>query len=253
MRAILSLAAFAGLRAGEIASLRVASINFADARIVIPRTKGAGSRAVPMSGDVATIVARITEKRHPDEMLFPTLHGTACAPGGAVTHAANRYLRKRGLDASLHRLRAFFATQTYDQTGDINAVRRLLGHRDPNTTVIYTAVRRESVLDALHALERVVMSAAPTVAPCRGCSPRALARAFREELPELAGEHPTLLRDLAAVAHPRRLCGLTAAEVDHHTSTTTQLADLAGRPVPRSVVDVVFCWLLARHPALSAG
>lgn len=66
-----------------------------------------------------------------------------------------------GLDAlgfgwvTMHMLRHWFGTETYDAVGDLVAVQELLGHASPNTTRIYVAISRRRMAAAVQGIRSV--------------------------------------------------------------------------------------------------
>lgn len=135
VRLMIDLAACAGLRRAEIATLRfddVTSDN--DGPVLRVVGKGGRERAVPVSEDLA---ARILARRRPTEWVFTgrTEAGHICPDrvgvllsdilGGGVTG---------------HALRHRYATVVYDSTGDLLALKELLGHSKATSTQIYTKV-----------------------------------------------------------------------------------------------------------------
>lgn len=148
----LELAAYAGLRAGEIAHLtRPDVIDHADPPVLLVRGKGNKERIVPLSPRVGTAL-----QRHglPDSgWVFLRADGR---PGpnrpNMVSVLAAAHLHDLGIPASLHMLRHRFATVLYQQTHDLRMVQELLGHSSPTTTALYTAWSQDRAAAAVAAL-----------------------------------------------------------------------------------------------------
>ncbi len=155
IRLWLVLAAWAGLRAKEIALLMRENI-LETARppvilIAAEATKGRTERAVPLS---AFVLGEISAARLPlSGYAFRRCDGR---PGPnapwLVSQLANRHLHACGISATLHQLRHRFGTQAYHASHDLRAVQELLGHASPSTTAGYAAYDRPEAQAAVEAL-----------------------------------------------------------------------------------------------------
>lgn len=151
VRAWLHLAAYAGLRACEIAVLRREEIlEHADPPIImVSEGKGGRPRVVPLH----PVVAGVVLERAP-RFGFMYRHRDKAGPPSAqnVSQRANRELRLAGCDASLHQLRHWFGTETYRACSDIRVVQELMGHGSPVWTAGYAAHSPSRGVDAVAAL-----------------------------------------------------------------------------------------------------
>lgn len=159
----LLLAGWSGLRAAEIAHLRVDSF--------FGPTGGAGcwwARIIGKGGHIRDVPVL--------DWIWPTI-AASLAPSGAawrrvrgsgpvlpihVSRACNKHLRSLGIPDTLHSLRHRVATLTCEETGDIRLVQEFLGHLDPKTTSIYTRVTPAKIAAALAELPRVALPAPHT-------------------------------------------------------------------------------------------
>ena len=143
MRAWLVLAAWAGLRAMELAALRREDVHEHDdpPMLVVRDGKGQKGRAVPLSRLVLDELAPILDAHdsaHP--WLFPSrLDHRRSVSAGTVSNLANEHLRSLGNPDTLHSLRHRFASELYRVTLDLRLCQEMLGHASPATTAIYTA------------------------------------------------------------------------------------------------------------------
>lgn len=142
VRPWLFLAAYAGLRACEIANLRGEDLWWsADPKlIVVERGKGGDEGTVPMA-PVLEPVLRALPRRG---WLFPRRDGLwgPTKPHG-VSRCANKYLHSIGITDTLHSLRHRFGTQVYRASGrDLRQTQELMRHRSVQSTVLYTQVDR---------------------------------------------------------------------------------------------------------------
>jgi site-specific recombinase XerD len=139
LRLIFALAAFAGLRCGEIARLQRMDIDFfASHPTIFVRGKGRRERYVPLIGPLAEeLTAAGVAERGPQPVITRD-NGRAYTPDG-LSKIANDWLHTTlGTDAVLHSLRHWYATHIAQLTKDLLLVRDLLGHASLSTTQIYT-------------------------------------------------------------------------------------------------------------------
>ena len=146
--AIFLTAAFTGLRRGELVALRWRDADFARShvRVRASYTEGALTgpksgriRAVPMAPDVATTLARLTQREHftdEDDLVFPGQGGDHL-DASALYRRYKLALRRAGLrDLRFHDLRHTFGTQVI-ATASILKVKEWMGHVDVDTTMRY--------------------------------------------------------------------------------------------------------------------
>lgn len=134
------LAAYAGLRAGEIARVHGQQL-VGDELVIIG--KGGVVRAVPVMD--ARLLAHL--QRVGEAWAFPNGLGGHLSPGH-VTRLLSRALPG---DWTAHTLRHRMATQAYRGTRDLLAVQQLLGHSRPETTQRYVLLPDDAVRDAVRA------------------------------------------------------------------------------------------------------
>lgn len=127
-RAMLMLAAFAGLRRAEIAQVRHDDVIGDELRV---RGKGGRVRMVHLHPILCDIVGGGT-----GYLLPGRRRGTHVTPG----HVGKALSRLLGDGWTAHTLRHRFASAAYEVERDIRAVQELLGHSSVRTTMIYTAV-----------------------------------------------------------------------------------------------------------------
>ena len=146
-RAMFELAYAAGLRAEELVSATLASVDFDGERVRI-EGKGGKTRYVPVGEPALRAITRYLERaRHAlaadpaEEALFLSKTGRALS-----TSDVRRRLRAWSLRAGLggavhpHALRHSFATHLLDGGGDLRAIQEMLGHSSISTTQVYTRV-----------------------------------------------------------------------------------------------------------------
>lgn len=160
----LSVAYGAGLRASEVASLRVGDIDSERMTLRIQEGKGGKDRYAMLSPVLLERlrswyrVARAQGKMLEGGWLFPGMdpieHLTPRQLNRAV-HAAALAARidKR---VSMHTLRHSFATHLLEQKVDIRVIQVLLGHKKLETTALYTQVATEILRQVISPLQPAV-------------------------------------------------------------------------------------------------
>ena len=149
MRAMLTLAAFGGLRVGEIAGLDRDDVIDAKGLIRVRHGKGDKERIVPLHPDVLAALRCVPMPK--TGAIFVRPRGGRFT-GNRLSVVVASYLREHGIDATAHQLRHWFATEVYSQSHDIRVTQELLGHSDPSTTAGYIAYSHVDAAAAVGAL-----------------------------------------------------------------------------------------------------
>lgn len=147
--AVLTLLARLGLRAGEVASLRLEDLDWRKGELLI-RGKGSKQERLPLPADVGEAIVRwlrrgrppcdarevFTRIRAPHRRLSPTgISGIVCAA-----------CRRSGIPrVNAHRLRHSAATQMLSAGAGLDEISQVLRHRSVLTTAIYAKVDRTSL------------------------------------------------------------------------------------------------------------
>ena len=152
--AVLVLLGRLGLRAGEVAALRLDDVDWRAGELVI-HGKGRGLSRLPMPVDVgAALVAYLRRAQRTQETrsVFVSCrapYDTLTSP--AVVAIARTALRAAGIPhGGAHRLRHTVATQLLRRGASLTEIAQVLRHRHIDTTALYAKVDR----DALHLLAR---------------------------------------------------------------------------------------------------
>lgn len=152
MHAILALAGFAGLRAGEIARLDWSEVGLHDTppMIRVVDGKGGHERLVPLSPALAAVLTVLPSRRGP---VIHRLDGKAGhAEPHRISQRANDHLHESGARESLHQLRHRLGTVAYRACRDLRALQEILGHQSPSSTAGYclgsSEVGTQAIYDA---------------------------------------------------------------------------------------------------------
>jgi integrase/recombinase XerC len=155
LRVWIELAAYGGLRAGEIARLERADVlDEVDSPTLLLRGKGGKSRAVPLADStLADLHALGMPSRG---RIFHRADGRP-ATGRSVGGTVNRHLHALGIPCTIHQLRHRFATCFYRTTRDLRVLQELMGHQSPATTAVYTLVDPSAAAPAVNAIARPLL------------------------------------------------------------------------------------------------
>lgn len=154
LRIWLLLAAYCGLRAGEITAIRGEDIrrDGTGGAMLLVHGKGDVERVVRIP---APVLAEIdAENYSPRGPLFLGSRTGAPILRVNVSKTAGELFRSLGMPHTLHKLRHRFATTLADRGGDIRDIQAALGHRSLATTSLYLATntrRGAASVDALAA------------------------------------------------------------------------------------------------------
>lgn len=157
IREWLFFAAYAGLRACEIAQLRGEDLlrHQLPAVLVIRESKGGDMTTVPMSSALVNAITALPS----DGWCFPSGRGgkREHVSAAQLSKRANQYLHDLGIPDTFHSLRHWFGTNTYRATGrDLRATQELMRHKSPVPTAIYTFVDPTEGAQALDRLPCLV-------------------------------------------------------------------------------------------------
>lgn len=162
-RAALTTAYAAGLRASEVAGLRIADIDSGRGVIRVRHGKGAKDRDVMLSAQLLGILRAYWRPARPRLYLFPgrdedrpinptTLHA-ACRSAAKAAGLAKR--------VTLHTLRHSFATHLLEGGADIRIIQALLGHANLSSTARYTQVASHTIRATQSPLDRLSLEVTP--------------------------------------------------------------------------------------------
>lgn len=151
--AIILIAARLGLRAGDIAKLKIGNINFSDSTIRIVQSKTRKPLKLPMSDEIKITLQRYIstlKSKEPDEFLFRRQFSVEGLTGSGVSFIVHSAFLRADVDrtnkkSSAHALRASLATALLNEGNDYGVIRDVLGHSDIQTSKAYVKTEIEKL------------------------------------------------------------------------------------------------------------
>lgn len=140
------LGAVAGLRRSEIAMVRGTDFSLRNERWRI-RVQGKGNkvRAIILGDRSMELIRLVCTPGVSRGRLFPELSGDVDKSGDQVGDILATAALESGYRMTAHQLRHYAATALYELTGNLEAVRRMMGHTDIKTTMKYVAAWSDTV------------------------------------------------------------------------------------------------------------
>lgn len=165
-QAALSVAYGAGLRASEVATLKVGDVDSERMTLRIEQGKGRKDRYAMLSPVLLECLrawwraARAQGKMLDGGWLFPGLNPIEPLSTRQLNRAVHAAALAAQIDkrVSMHTLRHSFATHLLEQKVDIRVIQVLLGHKKLETTALYTQVATEILRKVVSPLETLRLS-----------------------------------------------------------------------------------------------
>ena len=151
--AIITLLSRLGLRAGEVAALRLGDIDWRSGELLV-RGKGSRHERLPLPTDVGETLASWLERGRPrrdSPFVFVRLRAPyADLTATAVSQVVRRACRRAGVPVvGAHRLRHTVATEMLRAGGSLTEVGQVLRHRTRDVTSIYAKVDRLALVQVV--------------------------------------------------------------------------------------------------------
>ena len=158
-RMALSMIFSCGLRLSEGLHLRVEDIDGRRMLVGVRDGKGGMDRYVPLPRRTLEHLREYFALYRPRPWLFPAKDGKRpfCQTNLQKTFKTVVRASSIGKDASVHTLRHSYATYLLENGIDIRTIQQILGHKNPQTTAIYTHLTQKTV-DRLHATVDAMMA-----------------------------------------------------------------------------------------------
>lgn len=140
-RRAIYLALYAGLRLGEIITLRWRDVDMVRKEVHVIGGKGSKHRTVPMHQELCQELAKAPEHT-PDQAVIDKADGSDLSIKSA-SHIFDYWLAARGVHIHAHRLRHTFATMLLKKGVSLRVIQEALGHESIETTQRYLTVTGE--------------------------------------------------------------------------------------------------------------
>ncbi|OGU77523.1 MAG: hypothetical protein A2499_02875 [Stygiobacter sp. RIFOXYC12_FULL_38_8] len=156
LRDLFRIAFLSGMRLGEILSLKWESINLTEKTITLSnsatfQTKNKRDRLIPINQSLLEILWSM-QKNSKDvkDLLFSKVKDVKLN-GDYVSKKFKKAVRAVGLSDRIHfhTLRHSFASLIHQKGASLTVVKDLLGHSDIKTTLIYSHLAKENLVDAV--------------------------------------------------------------------------------------------------------
>jgi integrase len=147
MRAPLALAAFTGMRRGEILSLRWRDVDVSNRLVYLHETKNGDLRVVPLNALAFDVITSLPTGR-PEDLILPGVNGSR------LSVATRRLFSGLGIEsASYHSLRHTAASWLVMSGADLYTVGQVLGHKTPRMTQRYSHLSPKYIAGAVSKLD----------------------------------------------------------------------------------------------------
>lgn len=146
-----------GLRIGELLHLKVQEIDVDRRTVFVRKSKGFKDRVVMLAESIIPMLRNYLQTYAPVEYLFNG-QSKLMYSANSVRKSLDAARRDAGIKKRVtpHTLRHSFATHLLEQGVDIRYIQVLLGHRKPETTMIYTYVANDRILQISSPLDHIV-------------------------------------------------------------------------------------------------
>ena len=153
-RAIIALIYSCGLRISELVNLELKDFHIERKQLIIKNGKGRKDRYVSLADSFLPLLSNYYHAYKPKIYFVEGQKG-----GKYSTESVRQFLRKSCTRANIlkpvtpHTLRHSYATHLLENGVDIRYIQSLLGHAKPETTMIYTHVKRKDLMEIQNPLD----------------------------------------------------------------------------------------------------
>jgi integrase/recombinase XerD len=157
-RVLLMTAYSAGLRVGELVSVKITDIDAARMTIRVKQGKGGKDRYAILSQNLLTELRQYWKRYRPSIWLFPNRAKNGPLSRNEAWHIFNQAKKRAGIKKGrgIHTLRACFATHLLEAGVDLRSIQFLLGHSSILSTQRYLRLQpqnRGSIVSPLDLLQ----------------------------------------------------------------------------------------------------
>ncbi len=155
-KTMLVLICSAGLRRGEILTMKINAIDSKRMMIHIFNAKGKKDRMVPLAPSALELLRNYYKEYRPKDFLVEGQNGGQNSEKSLqeVFKKAKTFAGIRK-NVTLHSLRHSYATHLLESGINLRYIQDLLGHKSPKTTQIYTHVSNEAIHKVTSPLEQI--------------------------------------------------------------------------------------------------
>ncbi len=153
-RAIISLIYSCGLRVSELVNLKLVDFHIERKQLIIKNGKGRKDRYVSLAESFLPLLSNYYNT------FKPSIYFVEGQKGGKYSTESIRQFLKRSCKKAYinktvtpHTLRHSYATHLLENGVDIRYIQSLLGHAKPETTMIYTHVKRKDLMKIQNPLD----------------------------------------------------------------------------------------------------
>jgi site-specific recombinase XerD len=153
-RAIIALLYSCGLRISELINLKLADFHLERKQLIVKSGKGRKDRYVSLADSFLPLLKNYYFSYEPKTYFVEGLQGKQY-----TASSVRAFLKKSCKKAAIHRsvtphtLRHSYATHLLENGVDIRYIQSLLGHSRPETTMIYTHVKRKDLMQIQNPLD----------------------------------------------------------------------------------------------------
>ncbi|WP_087522598.1 site-specific tyrosine recombinase/integron integrase [Polaribacter sp. SA4-12] len=153
-RAIIALIYSCGLRISELINLKLVDFHIERKQLIVKNGKGRKDRYVSLADSFIPLLSNYYHSYKP-----VTYFVEGQKKGKYTAESVRQFLRKSCAKAQIkrtvtpHTLRHSYATHLLENGVDIRYIQSLLGHAKPETTMIYTHVKRKDLMEIQNPLD----------------------------------------------------------------------------------------------------
>lgn len=157
-RAIIALIYSCGLRISELLNLKLTDFHLQRKQLVVKQAKGRKDRYVSLADSFMPLLSNYYHSYKPKIYFVEGKEHTKYS-----AESVRQFLKRSTLKAKIfktvtpHTLRHSYATHLLENGVDIRYIQSLLGHARPETTMIYTHVRRKDLMSIQNPLDVAIL------------------------------------------------------------------------------------------------
>lgn len=163
-RLALSLAYGCGLRVGELAALKIISVDFQRKTIAIRNGKGGKDRLVMLPDSLEMPIREYLSVYQPQIYLFEARNSGHGMTKRSFQQVFKKACKTAGIvqEGGIHSLRHSFATHLLESGTDLRFIQALLGHSSSKTTERYTRVAANNIVRIQSPMDSIQIGRPPS-------------------------------------------------------------------------------------------